>query len=191
MSSSKLKAFIQQFHPISDEEWAFFCSRLRQTQLPGKQKLISAGQVENHVHFIEHGIVRYYIEKDDKDITFEIAFENGFACGYDSFLTRTPILYSGEALVDTVLWSITYEDLQEVYAHSRVGDKIGRLAAERLYLRKNMRQMSLLQDTAEQRYIRLLEDQLQFVQTIPLKYLASYIGITPQALSRIRKRISR
>ena len=65
-----------------------------------------------------------------------------------------------------------------------------RLAAEQLYIRKNRRQMSLLKDTAEQRYIRLLNDYNHFIQLVPLKYLASYIGITPQALSRIRRRIA-
>ena len=148
------------------------------------------GKVENYVSFIESGIIRYFVQEKEKEITFEIAFENSFATAYDSFLTRTAVRYNAQALTDTVLWSIKYEDLQEMYAGTDVGNRIGRLAAEELYIKKNKRQLSLLKDTAEQRYLGLLTDQPHLIQLIPLKYLASYIGITPQALSRIRRRIS-
>ncbi|HEY0749771.1 MAG TPA: hypothetical protein VGD26_01370 [Chitinophagaceae bacterium] len=67
---------------------------------------------------------------------------------------------------------------------------IGRKASEDLFLKKSKRELSLLNDTAEERYLKLFSEQLHLIKQIPLKYIASYIGITPQALSRIRKRIS-
>jgi len=99
------------------------------------------------------------------------------------------IEYQAEALVDTGLWCISYADLQATYTATGTGDKIGRLAAEQLYIRKNRRQLSLLKDSAEQRYLTLLKDNAHFLQLVPLKYLAAYIGITPQALSRIRRQL--
>ncbi len=189
-STEKLKKYLEQLCPFSQGDWELFSSRLQRRVFERKQQVLRAGEIENYVSFIEQGIVRYYVEEGDKDITFELAFENSLAAGYDSFLTRTPVVYSGETLVSTELWSITYADLQAVYAESTIGERLGRLAAEQLYIRKNKRQMSLLKDTAEQRYIRLLNDYTHFIQLVPLKYLASYIGITPQALSRIRRRIS-
>ena len=189
-STEKLKKYLEQLCPISQGDWELFSSRLQRRVFDRKQQVLRAGEVENYVSFIEQGIVRYYVEEGDKDITFELAFENSLAAGYDSFLTRTPVVYSGETLVPTELWSITYADLQAVYAESKVGERLGRLAAEQLYIRKNKRQMWLLKDTAEQRYMRLVHEYSHFLQLVPLKYLASYIGITPQALSRIRKRIS-
>jgi len=189
-STEKLKKYLEQLCPISQGDWELFSSRLQRRVFNRKQQVLRAGEVENYVSFIEQGIVRYYVEEGDKDITFELAFENSLAAGYDSFLTRTPVVYSGETLVPTELWSITYADLQAVYAESKVGERLGRLAAEQLYIRKNKRQMWLLKDTAEQRYMRLVHEYSHFLQLVPLKYLASYIGITPQALSRIRKRIS-
>ena len=71
-----------------------------------------------------------------------------------------------------------------------MGNKIGRHASEDLYLKKAKRELSLLNDTAEQRYLNLFTEQPHMLKHIPLKYIASYIGITPQALSRIRKRIT-
>lgn len=175
---------------MPESDWALFAGRLRQRVFARKQRVSEAGKTENHISFIESGIVRYYVEDGEKDITFEIAFENSFATAYDSFLTRTPALYTGEALTDAVLWSITYDDLQALYRETANGNSIGRQAAEQLYIKKNKRQLSLLKDSAEQRYRSLLTDYPHLIQHVPLKYLASYIGITPQALSRIRRRIS-
>lgn len=120
------------------------------------ERTSAAAEIEDYVSYIARGIVRYYVAEDDKDITFEIAFENSLAAGYDSFLTRKPVLYNAEALVDMELWSLDYMALQAVYASGNVGEKLGRLAAEQLYIRKNKRQMSLLKDTAEQRYLQAL-----------------------------------
>ena len=172
------------------QDWEFFVSRLQQRSFTKKEMILRTGKVENYVSFIESGIIRYFVQEGEKEITFEIAFENSFATAYDSFLTRMPVWYDAQALTDTILWSITYDDLQEMYAVTTVGNRIGRLAAEELYINKNKRQLSLLKDTAEQRYMGLLTDHPHLIQLIPLKYLASYLGITPQALSRIRRRIS-
>ena len=189
-STEKLKKYLEQLCPIPDADWDLLTSKLQRRVFDKKQQVLRSGQVEDYVSFIDTGIIRYYVEKGDKDISFELAFENSLASAYDSFLIRAPVSYHGEALVHTELWSIGYADLQAVYAGSAAGDRLGRLAAEQLYIRKNKRQMSLLKDTAEQRYIRLLHEYTHFLQQVPLKYLASYIGITPQALSRIRRRVA-
>jgi CRP-like cAMP-binding protein len=189
-STEKLKKYIASFGPLPERDWAFFESKLQQRVFRKKEMILRAGKVEDHVSFIESGIIRYFVREEEKEITFEIGFENSFATAYDSFLLRSPVWYDAEALTDTLLWSITYDDLQEVYSGTAAGNMIGRRAAEDLYIRKNKRQLSLLKDSAEQRYLGLLTDYPHLIQFIPLKYLASYIGITPQALSRIRRRIS-
>jgi CRP-like cAMP-binding protein len=188
-STEKLKKYIASFGPLPERDWAFFVSRLQERTFSKKEIILRSGKVEDHVSFLEKGIIRYFVEEEEKDITFDIGFENGFATAYDSFLTRRPVWYNAEALTDVSLWSVTYADLQEIYAKTDAGNLIGRRAAEELYIKKNKRQLSLLKDNAEQRYLSLLTDYPQLIQFIPLKYLASYIGITPQALSRIRKRI--
>lgn len=190
MEHTKLRNYLQRFSPLPDSDWDFFVSRLQHRVFRKKDLILAIGKVEQYVNFIDSGIIRYFITEDDKDITFEIAFENSFATAYDSFLTRTPVRYAGETLTDTVLWSISHEHLQEMYAHTTMADRVGRLAAEELYIRKNQRQMSFLKDDAEQRYRSLMQDYPHLLQHVPLKYLASYIGITPQALSRIRAKLT-
>jgi CRP-like cAMP-binding protein len=175
---------------LTDKDWKFFSSRLTRQEFPKKSLLIKTGQVENHLSFMEIGIVRFYIPKEEKnDFTFSFTFENNFTSAYESFLTRTVSAYAVETLTPTVLWRLTHADLQEIYAETKIGNTIGRLAAEGLYLETSKRELSLLNETAEQRYLNLFTEQPHLIRKIPLKYLASYIGITPQALSRIRKRI--
>lgn len=180
----------QKFFRQTDRDWQIFSAKLERQAFPKKQLLLKAGQTENYLSFLETGIVRFFLPKEDMDLTFDFAFENNFFSGYSSFLTRTPAVCHIETLTETVLWRISYEALQTVYRDTEAGDKIGRHAGEALFLKKAKRELSLLNETAEQRYLNLFTEQPRLLRQIPLKYIASYIGITPQALSRIRKRIS-
>jgi len=85
--------------------------------------------------------------------------------------------------------SISYEDLQLVYRSTQIGNLVGRLIAERLFLIKSSREQNLLNLSAEERYLRLFKERPELLKVIPLKYISSYIGVTAQALSRIRKRL--
>ncbi len=189
---NKFRDYIGKIAEVDDEDWLFFSSRLIRREFPKKNIFLDSGQIENHISFIEKGAVRLLIPKEDeeKEITFGFSFAGEFVSAYDSFLTQTPSLYQLEALVNTTLWSISYEDLQAVYNATKIGNTVGRFASERLFLLKSKREQSLLNDTAEQRYLNLFKERPKLIKTIPLKYIASYIGVTPQALSRIRKRIS-
>jgi len=188
----KLRKYIEKIADVDDKDWLFFSSRLEKREISKKSAFLKKGQIENYISFIEKGEVRLYIPKEDeeKEITFGFSFQEEFVSAYDSFLTQSPSTYQLEALVDTTLWSISYSDLQEVYATTRIGNTMGRFVAERLFLIKSKREQSLLNETSEQRYLNLFKDRPNVIKQIPLKYIASYIGVTPQALSRIRKRIS-
>jgi CRP-like cAMP-binding protein len=175
---------------ISNEEWAIFSSKLIHEEFPKKHTLLRVGKVEQYLSFVETGIIRYFIPKVENDLTFNFVFENNFTSGYDSFITRNPSTYQIETLTPTVLWRISFADLQTIYADTEVGNAIGRKASEELYLKKVRRELSFMNERAEERYLNLFTEQPHLLRYIPLKYIASYIGVTPQALSRIRKRIT-
>ena len=185
----QIRKYFEGITSLTDKDWLFFSSKLTRQEFPKRTLLLKAGKTENHLSFVEKGIIRFYIPKEENDLTFYFAFANEFVSGYDSFLTQTPSVYHIETLTATTLWRITYNDLQEIYQQTEVGNFIGRHAGEHVYLDTYNRELSLLSDTAEQRYLQLFTEQPRLIQEIPLKYLASYIGVTPQALSRIRKRI--
>ncbi|NPD86883.1 Crp/Fnr family transcriptional regulator [Lentimicrobium sp. L6] len=186
----RLRTYIEQIAKVTDEDWSLFSACLFQQNFAKRQLILEAGQVENHISFIEEGMVRVFIPKEDpeKEITFGFSFKYEFISAYDSFLSREPSQYQLEALSKCSVWSISYEDLQKVYRHTKIGNLIGRLTAERLFLIKSNREQSLLNQSAEQRYLNLFNTRPALFESIPLKYIASYIGITPQALSRIRKK---
>ena len=186
----EIKKFIDRIHPMNTPDWDFFSSKLQKQTLKKNTALIKIGEVENYLSFISEGIVRYYIPQEESDLTFGFLFENEFVTAYDSFITRTPSPYQIETLINTTLWRISLDDLQAVYKKTESGNIIGRIMAENMFLINSKREIALFSKTAEERYLDLFRERPNLLKQIPLKYIASYIGVTPQALSRIRKRIT-
>lgn len=188
---NQIKAYLDQIATISNSDWQFFISKLERREIPKKTIFLKLNAIENHISFIESGVVRLFIPKEDseKEITFGFSFKNQFVSAYDSFLTQTPSAHQLQALTKTTILSITYKDLQDIYNNTQIGNLIGRLTAERLFLLKSKREQNLLNLSAEERYLSLFKERPELLKVIPLKYISSYIGVTPQALSRIRKRI--
>ena len=187
----QIKEYLEQIATISSNDWAFFTSKLQRQVIPKKTVFLKIDTIENHISFIETGVVRLYMPKEDpdKEITFGFSFKNQFISAYDSFITQKPSAYELQALTETTVLSISYKDLQEVYEQTQIGNLIGRLTAERLFLLKSKREQYLLNLTAEQHYLKLFKERPELLKVIPLKYISSYIGVTAQALSRIRKRL--
>jgi CRP-like cAMP-binding protein len=184
--------YLKTIAEVDERDWLLFSSFLKKRELRKKTTFLHKGEIEDCISFIEKGRVRFFIPREDeeKEITFGFSFQGEFVSAYDSFLTRTPSSYQIETLEATTLWSITYAELQKVYAITKVGNTLGRYISERLFLIKSRREQSLLNETSEQRYLNLFKERPNVMKQIPLKYIASYIGVTPQALSRIRKRIT-
>lgn len=189
----QIREYFNHITSITDQEWDFFSARLVRESFPKKALLLKAGQIEQYLSFVETGMLRFFLRHgidDLGEITYDFSFAGEFTSGYSSFVTQLPAGFNIQALTPVTLWRISFDSLQEVYGQTRAGNIIGRHASEQLFLEKAKRELSFLTETAEERYLHLLTGQPELIRQIPLKYLASYIGITPQALSRIRKRIS-
>jgi CRP-like cAMP-binding protein len=186
----EIKKYFEKIVDISEKDWELFSSKLIRREFLKKSVILKMGEKENYLSFIEKGIVRKCIPQEFDDLTFEFGFANNFVTAYEYFLTQEPSTYQLETITDTVLWSMSFNDLQTIYTETNIGNTIGRLASEDLFIKKAKRELSLLTQSAENRYLNLFTEQPHILQLIPLKYIASYIGITPQALSRVRKRIS-
>lgn len=187
---NRIREYISQLVELEEEEWNLFASKLRKESIPKNTCLLHIGEIEKYLSFVQEGIVRMYIPQDENDLTFGFVFENEFVTAYDSLISQRPSQYQVETLTDSILWKISFDDLQEVYAQTKSGNIIGRRMAETRYLIKSKRELDLLSKSAEQRYIELFTSRPELFKLIPLKYIASYIGVTPQGLSRIRKRIT-
>ena len=186
----QIRKHLETFSPMSDVDWNYFSSKLQPITFKKKELLIKTGQTESFLSFVEKGTLRMFIPREENDLTFGFVFQHQFISAYDSFLTQTPCKYQIEALTETTLWRINQSDLKDIYNHTKIGNEIGRKNAENLFLIKSARELSLLELSAKERYEKLFYERPQLIKEIPLKHIASYIGITPQALSRIRSQIS-
>lgn len=185
-----LREYYERIIKLQESEWDFIAAHFDRRLFNKNEIITRQGETENYLSFIESRIVRFYIPYDENELTFNFSFNKEFTCAYDSFLTQTPSEYELQALTESIVWRISYSDLQKVYAQTQVGNYLGRFASERLFLAKSKRELSLLKYNAKERYLRLFSEQPDILKFIPMKYIASYIGITPQGLSRIRRQIS-
>lgn len=185
-----IREYYERIVKLQESEWEFIASHFDRKVFAKNQIITRQGETENYLSFVEAGIVRFYIPDEENELTFNFSFDKEFTCAYDSFLTQTPSEYELQALTETVVWQISFDDLQKVYAQTKVGNYLGRFASEKLFLAKSKRELSLLKYNAKERYLRLFSEQPDILKFIPLKYVASYIGITPQGLSRIRRQIT-
>lgn len=185
----KIRQFFEQKISLPEQEWNLFLAQLTRKEYLKKDFLLRQGQTEKYISFIEKGSIRFFVQKPESEVTFAFIFENDLVCAYDSFLTQMPCLYAAQALEDTIVWQFSYETLQYLYQNVPVSNVLGRWASEEIYLKKAKRELSFLLETPEERYLKLFTERPNVIKQIPLQHIASYIGITPQALSRIRKRI--
>ena len=183
----KIKKALDDLSPVTSGEWDELLSELKIKHFRKSGFLIRAGQVENHIYFLNKGATRNYFIKDGKDFTVDFLFEGSFVTAYYSFITREPSSVYIELLDDTETVVISYEQLQRFYKKYHYGEKIGRLIAESQYVKRLRREMELLSLTAEERYVTLLKKDPVLVSNLSVKHLSSYLGIQPESLSRIRR----
>lgn len=184
------REYFEQRVKINEDDWDIISSKFKEVKVPAKTILLQNGKVENYLYFLTKGIVRYTIPKAKDGKTFDFSFEKEFAGAYDSFVSRSPSYYDVEALTAAVLWRISYNDLQDVFEYSALGNTVGRLAAESFYLKKAQCEKSQMLQTAQKRYVKFCQEHPTQVDEIPMKVIASYLGITQPALSRVVKSIS-
>lgn len=132
--------------------------------------------------------MRLYYLIGDEEITKDFNFEGEFCGSYASFISVQPSYFNVMAMEPVSLYTFNRPNLLKVYDTYPTMQKLGRLSMERMFLRKEMREASFLIDSPEQRYEKIVAESPHMLQRVPLKYLASYLGMTPETLSRIRRK---
>ncbi len=183
-----LKDFFDKQHKLTVEQWNMFKEHLSLLELEKKTILTREGDIEKSLYFIAKGSVRKYYLKNGKEYSIDFRFENQFVSSYTSLLTQTPSRQYLETLEDSILYRIGYNALMEMLDNSIAGAKLGRINAEELYIEKERREASLMLDKPDERYLNLVRNKKDWLQRIPQHYIASYLNMTPETLSRVRKR---
>ncbi|MDB5281491.1 MAG: Crp/Fnr family transcriptional regulator [Bacteroidota bacterium] len=184
----KLVETLQQFSNLSVEELEQLEQCMEMKSLKKGDFFLQQGQVCHHLGFLDTGIMRVFHVANDKEYTsyFNFGGRNPFVSSFSSFITRKPSTESIHALEDCELAVISYTDLEKLYAGSFAFQKLGRMISEFNYTLAVKRIYSLQHFTAQERYNELLNIYPNLINSVPHHYVASYLGITPESLSRIR-----
>lgn len=152
---------------------------------------VREGEICHKIGFLISGIARVYHIANDKEYTsyFNFPGRNRMVASFESFLTRTPSKETIHFLEEAHLVVISRDKLYSLYQQSAVFSELGRKLAEDNYILAMERIFSLQHDTAQERYLKLLESYPDLMNFVPHHYVASYLGITPESLSRIRKEL--
>jgi CRP-like cAMP-binding protein len=186
-----IKAYYHRLVPkLSEPEWEALEQCLVVKQIKKGEFLVKAGQVCNYVSFINSGLVRLYYTVDGKDISIGFARSGDYTSEYESFLMRRPAAQNIEALTDCEVIHLGYNEMQGLYKQHPNYQEFGRKIAEFLFIMLNQRNTALLVMSPEDRYRQMIHSNPELLQVVPQYMLASYIGVTPEHLSRIRKKIS-
>ncbi len=149
--------------------------------------LVKEGQISDKAYFIVDGSTRAYYLKDGKDITDWFAFENDFICAINSFFQNIPSPHYIEVLEETTLLVISKDDIMKLSDKYHDYERLTNRVATKTMLKLQARIVSMQFQTAEQKYQNILLAYPNITQRVSLTHLASYIGITLETLSRIRK----
>jgi CRP-like cAMP-binding protein len=187
---NKLRNDIERLIKLTDKEWQQFENAFTFLQVPKKFQLVKEGDISRDIYYIRKGILRYFYNKDGEEITGFIFTENLFASSYESFLRQTPSNQILETIEDCELLVINYEALQNLYVDVPKINILTGVIAEQRFINAQQILSSFILDTPEERYLKFSEKHPDILQRVPQHIIASFLGITPVSLSRIRNRLA-
>lgn len=182
---------LEQLVPLNDEEKELIINSFRPLHLKKGEFFLRAGTVNRSVAFLQSGLVRYFVLKNDEESTFEFTKEGEFVCDYQSFNNRSPSIQNIEAIEDCELLVIDYPKLQNIFKNSSNGNLLGRLIVEHRFDIMVNQLLSVYMHSHEERYKRFIANYSDLAQRIPQYLIASYVGVQAPSLSRIRKRFAK
>jgi CRP-like cAMP-binding protein len=185
----RLKIFFKTKVPLRDEELNLVDTYFEIKKLNKKEFLLQDGKVCNFIGFIANGTIRHFHIKDGVEKTCDISFENSWVTDFQSFTHNTSCIMNLQAMEDTTVFVIRKVNLYKLYNECNKYETFGRLMAEEVAQRATEIAMSLSSDKPQERFQNLLKKQPDLFQRVPQKYIANFLGVSPESLSRIRSRI--
>ena len=193
----RFKAFFESYTELSEAEWEQIKSKVKVRLYKKGDVIHHIGDVFKEMLFINKGLLRsYFIDENGRDFTWQLHFahpkanlKNLFVLDYSSFSLQQPSLMTVEALEESELYAIGFEEREALYALDSKWERFGRKVCEEVYAMTYYRTVSLLTQSAQERYEQLLADAPELFEVAPQHYIASYLGIAPQSLSRMKHRI--
>lgn len=187
--AARIKQCFDQYFEAPIEIWRGFASLCELKIFPKSHILKETGKTEKFGYFILKGSAGVFLWKENNYVCLDLFYDNSFFADYMSLINKLPSPLETMTLEKTEMLCISAENIDKL-KESPIGQLIFLISAESSYVDKQQQQIDLLSKTAEERYRELLHKQPQIILRTPQKHIASYLGITPQSLSRIRKNIN-
>ena len=182
---------IARYVSLSDTEKEKLISIIRTTKIKKRQFIDQPGYTCKYRNYVVKGAFRsYFIDNDGKEHTVQIAVEDWFVSDFYSYITQTPDTLYVEALEDSTIQQMTYDDIEGLCKEVHALSEYFRVSTEKAFAFSRKRALSNLSMTAEEKYLELLERYPDIVKLVPQKVIASYLGMTPEFMSKIRKNLS-
>lgn len=191
MSAETLKTQILSYSDFSEDELDLIVSKFTPKTYKPKEFILTEGKIASEITFIITGLVRSYFHRDGNEVTTYLASDHGFISAYSSFITQKRSIENIQCIEDTETLSISHAEMETLYVELPKWQVIGRILAEHNYICMADRIMRLQSVPAKEKYLEFLSTSSEkIIQRTPLIHIASFLGIAPESLSRIRKNIS-
>ena len=186
---NKLRKLLLEKADFTDAELAFILSKWSVEKLVAKNNFLSReGDTERYLYYVIEGILRIYYLHDGEEVCVGFSYDDTLICSYPSFISNQPAEYYIEALTDLRLIGISRDDFYDLINSSSNMEKCWRRFTEEALLGKIKRETEMLTFTPEERYARLWNRSPHLFQLVPQKYIASYLGMQPETLSRVKRK---
>jgi CRP-like cAMP-binding protein len=188
--TTKLRQSIEALVKLSEESWQKIVASFKIKDLSKGTILLREGQVCQFVAYNVNGIFREYFYREAMDKTSDFIFQDTFFSAYSSFIKQRPSNVYIEALTDSRVFIMDFKTKQKLFETVPEWDRLARRITEEHYSAKERRANMLTGLTAIEKYRDLLKNgNPEIIRNIPMQHIASYLGIRPETLSRIRKKI--
>lgn len=192
MDKSSINQYFHSLFPIEKEIVQQITRTFTPFSMEKNNVLLNIGIISTKTYFLEKGYVRsYIINEDNEEVTTNIFFAPCFVNDFLSFFKQQPTKEVYETITDCSFWETGLDNVQQNFHNISDFREFSRLLFVINYYRLNDRVIELTSQKAETRYLKLLKEHPHIFQHVPLKIIASYLGITNSSLSRIRKEITK
>lgn len=187
---NQLYNVVSRMLPLNQREWDMFAESFVYRSVPKKFRLVAVGDISREAYFVNKGATRLFFEKEGEEISANFMFENNFVASLESFLLQVPSRQAIDTLEDCELLVLSKQRLEELIAKQPQFNLFSKAIAETAFIMLQRRASSFILDSPEERYMNMLQQRPEILERVPQHMIASYLGVTPVSLSRIRKRIS-
>jgi len=181
----ELLSLLNEIHPVSPALHQYLSQNLKSLAVEKKQFLLSAGQISRHIYFVSKGLLRCYYIQDEQEVCSNFLREGDIVSASSFFLQNESHEYI-QAIESSALWYLYFDELQYIYKNFPEFNVIARVLSIKSYLLSEQRLIFIRMKQAPDRYSSMLQYFPELVLRVPSKYLASYLGISVETLSRIR-----